>query len=152
MDLFYGAAWGTRTLDLLVRSQALYPTELKPHVAFRRTHTYYHNGAAFVKRFFEFFLFFQQIAQQQCTRGDIGALRLAAARHTDQYDIVPSHRPYRSLPIQVCFYFNTRDKAPSITVFLSIRIFLTYPRSVCYNKNDRPSYTRLRPHFIGEKR
>ena len=29
---FCGAAWGTRTLDLLVRSQALYPTELKPHV------------------------------------------------------------------------------------------------------------------------
>ena len=31
--LFCGAAWGTRTLDLLVRSQALYPTELKPRVS-----------------------------------------------------------------------------------------------------------------------
>ncbi len=30
---FFGTAGGTRTPDLLVRSQLLYPTELLPHVS-----------------------------------------------------------------------------------------------------------------------
>ena len=29
---FFGTAKGTRTPDLLIRSQSLYPTELSPHV------------------------------------------------------------------------------------------------------------------------
>ena len=28
----FGTLWGTRTLDLLVRSQSLYPTELTAHI------------------------------------------------------------------------------------------------------------------------
>lgn len=31
-QLFDGTPWGIRTLDLLVRSQTLYPAELRAHV------------------------------------------------------------------------------------------------------------------------
>ena len=53
--LFCGAARGTRTLDLLVRSQALYPTELKPRVRLSTCPYILAQGDGFVKRFLKIF-------------------------------------------------------------------------------------------------
>ena len=69
--LLFGVPWGTRTPDLLVRSQTLYPAELKAHIRFFRTLILYiicfRLSSPFWKKvlffcrsgsFFSFFLFF----------------------------------------------------------------------------------------------
>ena len=57
--VFLGTPEGTRTPDLLVRSQSLYPTELPAHTALLRPNIL-PQGAEICKHFF---LFFQKISQ-----------------------------------------------------------------------------------------
>ena len=57
----FGTAGGTRTPDLLVRSQSLYPAELLPLVCLRVSLTafvYYHTFPRIASLFFNFFRFF----------------------------------------------------------------------------------------------
>ena len=51
----FGAPEGTRTPDLLVRSQSLYPAELRAHVLLSNTTDILPYFQAFVKSFFTFF-------------------------------------------------------------------------------------------------
>ena len=52
-DLFFGTPEGTRTPDLLIRSQSLYPTELPAHTFAERLDIVA-QGGWFVKFFFGF--------------------------------------------------------------------------------------------------
>ena len=49
----FGAPQGTRTPDLLIRSQALYPAELRAHIAVSATHRIIPFFWRFVNRIFE---------------------------------------------------------------------------------------------------
>ena len=53
--LLFGAPEGTRTPDLLVRSQSLYPAELRAHMLFPNTNDMIPHFLVFVKSFLEFF-------------------------------------------------------------------------------------------------
>ena len=52
---FSGAPEGTRTPDLLVRSQSLYPAELRAHMLLLNTNDILPYFPVFVKSFFAFF-------------------------------------------------------------------------------------------------
>ena len=51
----FGTPKGTRTPDLLIRSQSLYPTELSAHVAFLKRLNTITRAREKVKHFFTFF-------------------------------------------------------------------------------------------------
>ena len=53
--LLFGAPEGTRPPDLLVRSQSLYPAELRAHMLFPNTNDMIQHFLVFVKSFLEFF-------------------------------------------------------------------------------------------------
>ena len=53
-----GAPEGTRTPDLLVRSQSLYPAELRAHMLFRTQEIYYHIFLCLSRAFANFLIVF----------------------------------------------------------------------------------------------
>ena len=63
---FSGTPEGTRTPDLLVRSQSLYPTELPARTALSQRHTIIAQSGTKCK---PFFIFFSQLVQLQIAAG-----------------------------------------------------------------------------------
>ena len=68
---------GTRTPDLLVRSQLLYPTELLPHVSVVSTDSFYiiAHSVGKCKHYFQFFEIFSQVDREACREKPDGGKR-----------------------------------------------------------------------------
>ena len=96
----FGTAGGTRTPDLLVRSQSLYPAELLPLVCLRVSLTafvYYHTFLRIASLFFNFFRFFDfslaSPLKEPKTRAKSGVAEATPPRRLRRFLWYPTQQP-----------------------------------------------------------